>query len=77
MISMKKIFFAAIMLVAAYTLSAQQTTVTYQATNSNAPMDITTHFSATHPGVTVTSWQSSGDYWYGTYKSENNRLIHV
>ena len=74
---MKKIFFAAIMLVAAYTLYAQQTTVTYQATSSNAPMDITNNFQATHPGVTVISWQSSGDFWYGTYKNENNRLVHV
>ena len=74
---MKKIFFAAIMLAAAYTMNAQQPTVSYQATNSNAPMDITTHFSTTHPGVTVISWQPMGDYWYATYKSDNNRLIHV
>ena len=94
---MKKIFFAAIMLVAAYTLYAQEPTiekvkvkedktkvkysddtkVKYQATSSNTPMEITTNFQATHPGVTVISWQSSGDFWYGTYKSDNNRLIHV
>lgn len=94
---MKKIFFAAIMLVAAYTLYAQEPTVEkvkvkedktkvkysddtkvkYQATSTNAPMEITTSFEVAHPGVTVISWQPMGDYWYATYKNENNRLIHV
>jgi len=74
---MKKIFLAAIMLVAAYTLYAQQTTVTYQATSTTVPVEIRSHFEANNPGVTVISWEPMTDYWYVTYKGNNNRLVHT
>jgi hypothetical protein len=51
--------------------------MTDKSNSNNVPESITTHFNATHPGVVVITWQPMADYWYTTYKSDNNRLIRV
>lgn len=75
---MKKIFLSVIMLAGVYTLSAQQVP-TYQATDVNfaVPVTIKTNFQATYPSATTVTWQPMNDWWYATYKDENNRLVSV
>jgi hypothetical protein len=78
---MKKIFLSAIMLAAAYTLCAQEVGV-YKATTIKpaeyqVPVIITTHFQTTYPGVTPMAWEPMNDWWYTTYKDNNNRLVRV
>ena len=82
-LSMKKIFLAAITLAAAYTVSAQEV-VTYK-TNSNefdysaqVPTTIRTNFQASYPNVTAVTWMPmTNDWWYATYKTDNNRIVRV
>jgi hypothetical protein len=82
---MKKIFLAILILAAANVMSAQEKSKTkmkddkvkYEATSTTVPVEIRTHFQTTHPTATVISWESTNDYWYATYKTDNNRLIHV
>ena len=76
---MKKIFLSAIMLAAAYTLCAQQSK-TYQATDMNTyqvPPTIQTNFQVTYPGTAQVTWRPMNDWWYATYKDDNNRIIQV
>jgi hypothetical protein len=80
--TMKKIFLSAIVLATAYTLSAQEITA-YRASTDPAgntyvvPVSIKNNFQATYPGVTVVTWQPATDWWYATYKDNNNRLVSV
>jgi len=80
---MKKFFLAAITLAAAFTLSAQEV-VTYK-TNSTefdysaqVPATIRTNFQASYPAVTTVTWMPmTSDWWYATYKTDNNRIVRV
>ena len=81
---MKKIFCAAIMLTAAYTISAQEpaaftttstTTVNY---TSQVPMVIRTNFQTSNPAVTQVTWMPmSTDFWYASYVNSDNRMTRV
>lgn len=79
---MKKIFCAAMILAATYTISAQEVVV-YKATpndvdySSQVPTVIRTNFQANYPTVTTATWMPvTNDWWYATYK-ENNRIVRV
>lgn len=80
---MKKIFFAAVILAAAYTVSAQEV-VTVKA-NSNefdytaqVPTTIRENFQASYPTATTVTWMPmTSDWWYATYKTDNNRIVRV
>lgn len=80
---MKKIFCAAIMLAAAYTLKAQEpaaytTTTTTVNYTSQVPMVIRTNFQTSNPTVTQVTWMPmSTDYWYASYMTTNNRITRV
>jgi len=81
---MKKFFCAAIMLAAAYTISAQEpaaftttstTTVNY---TSQVPMVIRTNFQTSNPAVTQVTWMPmSTDFWYASYVNSDNRMTRV
>ena len=80
---MKKIFCAAFILGVAYTINAQEV-VTYKATNtefdnsSQVPVTIKTNFEASYPTATTVTWMPmTSDWWYATYKSDNNRIVRV
>jgi len=77
---MKRIFLSAIMLATAYTLCAQDQP--YMATDVNpgtytAPVIIQTKFQTNYPNATMVTWQPMSDWWYATYKDNNNRLVSV
>jgi len=80
---MKKIFCAAIILAAAYTVSAQEV-MTYKATtnevdySSQVPASIRANFVANNPTTATVTWMPmTSDWWYATYKSDNNRIVRV
>lgn len=79
---MKKILCAAIILAVAYAVSAQEV-VTYKTTssefdNSQVPATIKTNFEASYPAATTVTWMPmTTDWWYATYKSDNNRIVRV
>ena len=77
---MKKIICAALILTAAYTLSAQEP-VTYKATDVDmvqVPVSIKTNFETTYPTATTVTWTPVGeDWWYASYKTDNNRVMRV
>ena len=67
---------------AAYTLSAQE--VTYKTNPSDfdysaqVPVTIKTNFQASYPNVTTVTWMPmTNDWWYATYKTDNNRVVRV
>ena len=79
---MKKIFCAAMVLAATYTVNAQEV-VAYKATtndvdySSQVPTVIRANFQASYPTVTTAAWMPvTNDWWYATYK-ENNRIVRV
>ena len=79
---MKKIFCAAIILAAAYTVSAQE--VTMYKTNSEVdyssqvPASIRANFAANNPTTATVTWMPmTSDWWYATYKTDNNRIVRV
>lgn len=80
---MKKIICAAIILTAAYTLSAQDPVVTYKATSevdysAQVPVSIKTNFETTYPSATLVTWMPVGEeWWYASYKTDNNRVTRV
>jgi hypothetical protein len=80
---MKKIFCAAVILAAAYTINAQEVVTTYKTTNaefnsSQVPVTIKTNFEASYPAATTVTWMPmTSDWWYATYKNENNRIVRV
>ena len=79
---MKKIFCAAMILAATYTISAQEVVVYKTTTNdvdysSQVPTVIRENFQASYPTVTTATWMPvTTDWWYATYK-ENNRIVRV
>src|SRR6185503_17802766 len=75
---MKKLFLSAMMLAGAYALCAQQVP-TYQATDVTyqVPVVIKTNFQVTYPTATTVTWQPMNDWWYATYKDDNNRLVSI
>lgn len=80
---MKRIFLAAFTLAAAYTVNAQELMVTK--TNSSefsyttqVPASIRANFEASNPSTTNVVWLPMGtDWWYATYKTDNNRIMRV
>jgi len=78
---MKKIICAALILTAAYTLNAQDP-VTYRATDvdqiAQVPVSIKTNFETTYPTAATVTWTAVGeDWWYASYKTDNNRVMRV
>ena len=80
---MKKIFFAAIIMAAAYTVSAQ-TVVSYKTStddfdySAQVPTEIRANFQTSYPTITTVTWMPmSTDWWYATYKTDNNRIVRV
>jgi hypothetical protein len=80
---MKKIFCAAIILAAAYTVSAQEVVMNKTSSNefdytSQVPTTIRANFQANYPATTTVTWMPmTSDWWYATYKSDNNRIVRV
>jgi len=80
---MKKIFCAAMILAATYTVSAQEVVVYKTATDdldhsSQVPTVIRTNFQASYPTATTVTWTPmTNDWWYATYKTDNNRIVRV
>jgi len=79
---MKKIFFAAMILAATFTVSAQEV-VAYKSTTNDfgyspqVPAVIRANFQASYPTVTTATWMpATNDWWYATYK-DNNRIVRV
>ena len=79
---MKKIFCAAMVLAATYTVNAQEvvaykSTTNYVDYSSQVPTVIRANFQASYPTVTTATWMPvTNDWWYATYK-ENNRIVRV
>lgn len=78
---MKKIIFAGMILVAGYSLYAQQNAAyNSQTMNSNSstrtPDPIQMNFQTYYPGTTMVTWEPSGEWWRATYKGDN-RITHV
>lgn len=80
---MKKIFFAAVILAAAYTVNAQEV-LTYKANSTEVdytgqvPATIRENFQASYPTATTVTWMPmTSDWWYATYKTDNNRIVRV
>jgi len=80
---MKKIFCAAIILAATYTVSAQEVVVYKTITNdpdhsSQVPTVIRTNFQTSYPTAPTVTWMPmTDDWWYATYKTDNNRIVRV
>ena len=80
---MKKIFCAAMILAATYTVSAQEVVVYKTITNdpdhsSQVPTVIRTNFQTSYPTATTVTWMPmTDDWWYATYKTDNNRIVRV
>jgi hypothetical protein len=78
---MKKIIFAVMLLVAGYSLCAQEAVV-YKSgpTNSNStyktPEPIQVNFQTYYPEATMVTWEPNGEWWRATYKGDN-RITHV
>ena len=80
---MKKILCAAIILAAAFTVSAQEVVMS-KTTNSEfdyssqVPVTIKTNFTTSYPAATTVTWMPmTSDWWYATYKGDNNRIVRV
>jgi len=80
---MKKIFFAALILTTAYIVNAQEVVMNKTAANeldnsSQVPATIRTNFQASYPNATTVTWMPmTEDWWYATYKTDNNRIVRV
>jgi len=80
---MKKIFYAAMILVTTYTVSAQEVVVYKQTTtdfdySSQVPTTIRTNFQTSYPTATTVTWMPmTNDWWYATYKTDSNRIVRV
>ena len=79
---MKKIFCAAMVLTATFTVRAQEVVAYRSTTNdldhsSQVPTVIRENFKTNYPTVTTATWMPvTNDWWYATYK-ENNRIARV
>jgi len=80
---MKEILCAAIILAAAYTVSAQEVVIYNTTTSevdhsSQVPASIRANFAANNPTTATVTWMPmTSDWWYATYKSDNNRIVRV
>ena len=80
---MKKILCAAIILAAAFTVSAQEVVMSKTTTSefdysSQVPVTIKTNFTTSYPAATTVTWMPmTSDWWYATYKGDNNRIVRV
>jgi hypothetical protein len=79
---MKKLFIAIVVLATAFSVNAQE--VVLQKTNTDltytaqVPTTIQTHFQTENPTITNVVWLPMGtDWWYATYKTDNNRIMKV
>jgi len=83
---MKRIFLATILLAAAYAVSAQEPVV-YTTTSATiktnpdytmqVPVSIRTNFQAAYPTATQVTWMPMNDWWYATYRNDENRVVRV
>ena len=70
-------------LAATYTVSAQEVVVYKTITNdpdhsSQVPTVIRTNFQTSYPTATTVTWMPmTDDWWYATYKTDNNRIVRV
>ena len=70
-------------LAAAYTVSAQEgivykTNSTEVDYSTQVPATIRTNFQASYPTATTVTWMPvNSDWWYATYKTDNNRIVRV
>ena len=70
-------------LAATYTVSAQEVVVYKTATDdldhsSQVPTVIRENFKTNYPTVTTATWMPvTNDWWYATYKTDNNRIVRV
>jgi hypothetical protein len=80
---MKKIFCAAMILAATFTVSAQEVVAYKSTTNdldhsSQVPTTIRINFQVSYPTATTVTWMPmTDDWWYATYKTDNNRIVRV
>lgn len=80
---MKKIFCAAFILAGTYTMNAQEAVLYKSGTtefdhSSQVPASIKANFEAANPATTNVVWLPMGsDWWYATYKTDNNRIVRV
>jgi len=81
---MKKIICAALIITAAYIVNAQDPVVYSTTVNPNpdysmqVPVTIKTNFQTSYPMQTTVTWMPNGqDWWYATYKNDNNRIVRV
>ena len=80
-----KIVLAVLMLVISYTLVAQEPTKTTTTTttsitvdnNTQVPASIRTNFQMSYPNVTEVKWMPVNDWWYASFKNEENRMVRV
>ena len=70
-------------LAATYTISAQEVVV-YKSTTTDldyspqVPTTIRTNFQTSYPAATTVIWMPmTDDWWYATYKTDNNRIVRV
>jgi len=80
---MKNIFFAAIIIAAAYSVNAQEPVAykTVSVTDANyisqVPVVIRTNFQVANPNVTQVTWMPANDWWYASYVNDDNRMTRV
>jgi hypothetical protein len=80
---MKRIFLAVLTIAAAYTVTAQEVVV-YKNTSgefdysAQVPATIRANFQASYPTATTVTWMPlNSDWWYATYRTDNNRIMKV
>ena len=82
---MKRFLLAVIMLAGVYSLCAQEpvvttttkTTINGVGHNSQVPASIRMDFQLTHPTAMDVKWMPINDWWYASYKNEDNRMERV
>jgi hypothetical protein len=84
---MKQFLLVVVMLAAVYSLSAQEPVVTTPTTttttkvsvdnNAQVPASIRMDFQLHHPSATNVTWMPMNDWWYASYKNEDNRMERV
>ena len=80
---MKRIFLAVLMIAAAYTVTAQEVVVYKNTSNefdysAQVPATVRANFQASYPTATTVTWMPlNSDWWYATYKTDNNRIMKV
>ncbi len=77
---MKKIIFAVLLLMAGFSLMAQNDTYTVTSTASHpaytVPHTVRVSFETAYPGITAVTWEPMNEVWRATYNN-NGRLMHV